>query len=116
MSAESAPARPAVEDSEEECYGNRLSLRRGRCVRMRNPSHPGELIRVSMEEKGWTATECAARLGVARPTLSRVLNGRARVSPMLALALERIGWSDADHWLRMQASYDLARARAAEAA
>ena len=85
-------------------------------MRMRNPSHPGELIRISMEAKGWTATECAARLGVARPTLSRVLNGRARVSPALALALERIGWSDADHWLRMQASYDLARARAAEAA
>ena len=80
-------------------------------MRMRNPSHPGELIRISMEAKGWTATECAAR-----PTLSRVLNGRARVSPMLALALERIGWSDADHWLRMQASYDLARARAGEAA
>ena len=79
-------------------------------MRMRNPSHPGELIRISMEAKGWTATECAARLGVARPTLSRMLNGRARVSPMLALALERIGWSDADHWLRMQASYDLARA------
>ena len=41
---------------------------------------------------------------------ARVLNGRARVSPALALALERIGWSDADHWLRMQASYDLASA------
>ena len=79
-------------------------------MRMRNPSHPGELVRGGMEAKGWTATECAARLGVARPMLSRVLNGRAGVSPALALALERIGWSDADHWLRMQASYDLARA------
>ena len=79
-------------------------------MRMRNPSHPGDLIRLSMEAKGWTAMECAVRLGVARPMLSRVLNGRARVSPALALALERIGWSDADHWLRMQASYDLARA------
>ena len=79
-------------------------------MRMRSPSHPGELIRVSMEAKGRTATECAARLGVARPTLSRVLNGRARVSPVLALALERVGWSDANHWLRMQASCDLARA------
>ena len=85
-------------------------------MRMRNPSHPDEPIRISMEAKGWMATAWAARLGVAWPTLSRVLNGRARVSPALALALERTGWSDADHWLRMQASYDLARARAVEAA
>ena len=83
---------------------------------MRNPSHPGDLIRDSMEAEGWTITECAERLGVARHTLSRLLNGHAGVSPAMALALERIGWSDADHWMRMQGSYDLARARLKEAA
>ena len=83
---------------------------------MRNPSHPGDLIRDSMEAEGWTVTECAERLGVARHTLSRLLNGHAGVSPAMALALERIGWSDADHWMRMQGSYDLARARLKEAA
>ena len=83
---------------------------------MRNPSHPGDLIRDSMEAEGWTVTECATRLGVARHTLSRLLNGHAGVSPTMALALERVGWSDADHWMRMQASYDLARARLKEAA
>ena len=83
---------------------------------MRNPSHPGDLIRDSMEAEGWTVTECAERLGVARHTLSRLLNGHAGVSPTMALALEHIGWSDADHWMRMQASYDLARARLKEAA
>lgn len=83
---------------------------------MRNPSHPGDLIRDSMEAEGWTVTECAERLGVARHTLSRLLNGHAGVSPAMALALEHIGWSDADHWMRMQASYDLARARLKEAA
>ena len=83
---------------------------------MRIPSHPGDLIRDSMEAEGWTVTECAERLGVARHTLSRLLNGHAGVSPAMALALERIGWSDADHWMRMQASYDLARARLREAA
>ena len=82
---------------------------------MRNPSHSGDLIRDSMEAEGWTVTECAERLGVARHTLSRLLNGHAGVSPAMALALERIGWSDADHWMRMQASYDLARARLREA-
>ena len=44
---------------------------------MRNPSHPGDLIRDSMEAEGWTVTECAERLGVARHTLSRLLNGHA---------------------------------------
>ena len=83
---------------------------------MRNPSHPGDLIRDSMEGVGWTVTECAERLGVARHTLSRLLNGHAGVSPAMALALERLGWSDADHWMRIQASYDLAQARLKEAA
>ena len=83
---------------------------------MRNPSHPGDLIRDSVEAERWTVTECAERLGVARHTLSRLLNGHAGVSPAMALALERIGWSGADHWMRMQASYDLARARLKETA
>ena len=83
---------------------------------MRNPSHPGELIRESMEAKGWTVTQFAQHLGVARNTLSRLLNGRASVSPRMALALERVGWSDAEHWVRMQGSYDLAQARLRETA
>ena len=69
---------------------------------MRNPSHPGELIRESIQAKGWTVAQCAERLGVTRNTLSRLLNGHAGVSPTMALALERIGWSDAEHWVRMQ--------------
>ena len=54
-------------------------------------------------------TECAQRLAVARNTLSRLLNGRLGISPRMALALERIGWSTADHWMRLQAAYDLAQ-------
>lgn len=83
---------------------------------MRNPVHPGELIRESMKAKGWTVTECSQHLGVARNTLSRLLNGGAAVSPRMALALERIGWSDAEHWVRMQGSHDLAQARLKETA
>ena len=77
---------------------------------MLNPSHPGPMIRDSIEDVGWTVTECAERLGVARESLSRVLNGKAAVSP-LALALERIGWSNAEHWLRVQVGFDLAKER-----
>ena len=78
---------------------------------MLNPSHPGPMIRDSIEAVGWTVTECAERLGVARESLSRVLNEKAAVSPRLALALERIGWSNAEHWLRVQAGFDLAKER-----
>lgn len=78
---------------------------------MLNPPHVGELIRESMDDTGWNVTETAARLGCERGSLSRMLNGRAGVSANMALALEEIGWGTADHWMRMQASYELAQAR-----
>ena len=78
---------------------------------MLNPPHLGELIRESMDDMGWNVTETAARLGCQRGTLSRLLNGKAGVSVNMALALEDIGWGTAEHWMRMQASYELAQAR-----
>ena len=77
------------------------------------PPHLGELIRESMDEVGWNVTETAARLGYERGTLSRVLNAKAGVSASMALALEGLGWGTADHWMRMQVSYELAQARRA---
>ncbi|MCE2426254.1 MAG: HigA family addiction module antidote protein [Pseudomonadales bacterium] len=73
---------------------------------MLNPPHLGELIRESMDDVGWKA-----HLGCERGTLSRLLNGRTGVSANMALALEEIGWGTADHWMRMQASYELAQVR-----
>ena len=83
---------------------------------MYDPPHPGEMIRdiLEDEEVGWSVTECAQRLDVARNTLSRLLNGRLGISPRMAL--ERIGWSNADHWMRLQAAYDLAQERRKQAA
>ncbi len=78
---------------------------------MYNPAHPGESLRDALEAEGWTVTEAAARLGCTRQTLSRLLNGRTGVSPAMALALERIGWSNAAFWVRRQAQYDLAQER-----
>ncbi|MDE0208748.1 MAG: HigA family addiction module antitoxin [Boseongicola sp.] len=78
---------------------------------MLNPPHLGELIRESMDDVGWNVTETAARLGCERGTLSRLLNGKAGVSANMALALEKIGWGGVEHWMRMQASYELAQAR-----
>ncbi|MCY4192011.1 MAG: HigA family addiction module antitoxin [Rhodospirillaceae bacterium] len=78
---------------------------------MRNPPHLGELIRESMDDVGWNVTATAARLGCERGTLSRLLNGKAGVSANMALAMEDIGWGTAEHWMRMQAAYELAQAR-----
>lgn len=80
-----------------------------RVGKMMNPPCLGELIRESMDEVGWDVAETAARLGCERGTLSRLLNGKAGVSAKMALALEDIGWGAAVHWMRMQASYDLAQ-------
>ena len=80
---------------------------------MLDPPHLGELIRESMDELGWNVTETAAQLRCERGTLSRLLNGKAGVSANMALALEALGWGTADHWMRMQASYELAQARKA---
>ena len=82
---------------------------------MQNPPHLGELIRENMNEVGWNVTETSQRLGCERGTLSRLLNGKAGVSANMALALENIGWGTADHWMRMQASYELAHVRKEQA-
>lgn len=74
-------------------------------------SHPSVSIRESLEATGWSVNEFAKRLGISRVTASRLINGRCGISPTVALALERVGWSTADFWMRRQASYDLSQAR-----
>ena len=74
-------------------------------------THPGASVRDSMEAMGWTVTECARRLRTPRGSLSRLLNGHIGISPAMALALERIGWSNARFWLRRQAYFDLDQER-----
>lgn len=64
-----------------------------------------------MDPLGLNVTEAAKVLGVARHTLSRVLNGHAAISPEMAIRLEKAGWSNAEFWLRRQVSYDLAQVR-----
>ena len=83
---------------------------------MLNPPHLGELIRECMDDEGWNVTETTARLDCERGTLSRLLNGKAVISVNMTLALEEIGWGTAEHWMRMQASYELVQARRERAA
>ena len=82
---------------------------------MNNPPHPGRSVRENcLIPLGLNVTEAAKVLGVARHTLSRVLNGRAAISPEMAIRLEKAGWSNAEFWLRRQTTYDLAQARKCE--
>lgn len=81
---------------------------------MKNPVHPGEILREDvLEELGLPVGEAASRLGVSRVTLSRVLHGHARISPNLAVRLEQAGVGTARAWLAMQSAHDLAAERAA---
>lgn len=81
---------------------------------MRNPVHPGEVLREDvLADLGLGVGEAASRLGVSRVTLSRVLHGHARVSPNLAVRLEQAGVGTARSWLAMQTAYDLAAETAA---
>jgi addiction module HigA family antidote len=83
---------------------------------MKAPPHPGEIIREDvLAELVLTVGEAAARLGVSRVTLSRVIHGHSGVSPNLAVRLERAGVGTARAWLAMQSNYDLARELAAGA-
>lgn len=82
---------------------------------MKNPPHPGRSIQENcLEPLGLSVTDAAKGLGVARHTLSRVLNGHAAISPEMAIRLEKAGWSNAEFWLRRQTAYDLAQARERE--
>jgi addiction module HigA family antidote len=80
--------------------------------RMHNPPHPGLTLRDDvLPALGMSVTDAAHALGVTRPTLSRMLNGAASISPEMALRLER--WLGVEHggradvWLGMQAASDL---------
>ena len=84
---------------------------------MKNPPHPGHSIKdACLEPLGLSVTDGSKVLGVARHTLSRVINGQAGISPEMAIRLEKAGWSNADHWLRLQVAFDLAQARQHESA
>ncbi|WP_082616895.1 HigA family addiction module antitoxin [Massilia sp. Root418] len=75
---------------------------------LHNPPHPGSvLLRDVLPALDMTCTEFARRLGIARETLSRIMHGRAPISPDLAVRLERAGISTARMWLAVQAEYDL---------
>lgn len=80
---------------------------------MKNPPHPGLMLRADvLDPLGLGVTEAAQKLGMSRVALSRVVNGRAGISPDLAIRLEQAGVSTARFWMGLQTNYDLAAAMA----
>jgi antitoxin HigA-1 len=79
---------------------------------MKNPAHPGRILRCAcLEPLGLSVSAGAKVLGVTRQTLTKIINGRSGISAEMAIRLAKAFGSTAEMWVRMQASYDLAKAR-----
>jgi len=79
---------------------------------MKNPPHPGDLIKTEIVEAlGLSTSKAAGILKVRRATLSDLLHGKAALTPEMALRIEKAFGPDMDHLLRMQLAYDVAKTR-----
>jgi addiction module HigA family antidote len=77
-------------------------------MRMQNPPHPGEVLReLCLEPLGLNVTTAAKGLGVSRKTLSAILNGRAGISPEMAVRLSIAFGTTSESWFKQQLQYDL---------
>jgi addiction module HigA family antidote len=77
-------------------------------MKMHNPPHPGEILReLCLKPLNLTVTQAAAALGVSRKTLSGILNGRAGISPEMAVRLSLAFSTTAESWMNQQVQYDL---------
>jgi antitoxin HigA-1 len=82
---------------------------------MKNPPHPGEFIRTEIiQPVGLSVTAAAIALGISRPALSSLLNGKANLSGDMALRIEKAFGVQMDTLMRMQAAYDIAQTRKRE--
>jgi len=82
---------------------------------MKNPAHPGRIVRHDcLEPLGLSVTQGAEVLGVSRQTLNNVIHGKSGISPDMAIRLSKAFGSTPETWLRMQLAYDLAQARKGE--
>ena len=78
---------------------------------MKNPPHPGLSVRHDcIDPLGLSVTDAAEKLGVTRQALNNLVNGKAGISPEMAIRLDKAFGGGAETWLRLQAAYDLAHA------
>jgi len=75
---------------------------------MHNPPHPGLIIKeLCIEPLGVTITDAAKALGVSRKTLSSIINGKAGISPEMAVRLSIAFNTSSESWMNQQSQYDL---------
>ena len=79
-------------------------------MKMKNPPHPGRIVRQEcIEPLRLTVTEAARALGVSRQALNNLVNLKAGISPEMAIRLSKAFGSSPEVWLGMQMAYDLAQ-------
>src|ERR1700704_5431536 len=99
-------------DLDYEDYHQEVAMNATYGIRMKNPAHPGGFVKSEIVEAlELSVTDAAKVLGVTRPALSALLNERAALSPEMALRIEKAFGVSMDTLMRMQNSYDIARAR-----
>lgn len=80
-------------------------------MKMHNPPHPGEILKeLCLEPMDLSVTRAAEALGISRKTLSAILNGRAGISPEMAVRLSLAFGTSSESWLNQQTQYDLWKA------
>ncbi len=80
-------------------------------MEMKNPVHPGLLVKECLDDVGLSVAEAATGLGVTRQQLHKVVTQKSSISPEMAYRLEQAFGGTADTWLKMQMNYDLAQVR-----
>jgi addiction module HigA family antidote len=102
-----------IVDLDYEDYHQGVAMNASVGIRMKRPAHPGGFVkRDIIEPLGLSVTRAAEALGVTRATLSTLVNARARLSPDMAVRIEKAFGLSMDTLMRMQNSYDIAQARA----
>lgn len=81
---------------------------------LKNPVHPGRIVKSSIEELELTVTAAAKMLNVSRSRLSNLINGKPGISPEMAVRLSKTIGSTSAFWLRLQMNYDLAEVKKQE--
>lgn len=83
----------------------------GETMEMKNPVHPGLLVKECLDDLGLSVAEAAKGLGITRQHLHNMIAGRSNVTPEMAIRFEKAFGGTAETWLRMQMNYDLAHLR-----
>jgi addiction module HigA family antidote len=77
---------------------------------MKNPPHPGELVRVDcIEPLDLSITDAAKALNVSRQALNNLVNKKSGISPEMAVRLSKVFNGSPEFWMRLQLNYDLAQ-------